>query len=749
MPPNTQIREIVVRVDAGESSAALKRIAESMGRLNKSTEKTANILKSFQNAFNAVLGASFLGVGISSLTGIADSMQLVGDRIKILTGDQETANIVFSELQKIAASTKQDIVELSTTYSRLAASTKNVGLSAGTLLGVTEVLANSFRLSGSTAEETAGALTQFTQAMSRGTLRGQELNSIIAGNSTLTQAFGEVAKKTGKSIQELAEKGYFTTAKVLEILAANQERINSGAAKLGPTFGQTMTVALNVFKSAVDGVNSSLGLNKGFAAAIDVLLNNIPILVGVLTALAASTIPLLVVAVKSAVLALAPFLIINPYVAALGLLAGAVGYLAATWETSSLKVRVAGLEIVKAVLGVYISSIGVFQKLNGIKLGFFTNLAEGARDSIGVLDKSLKEIDAKLAAFEVKKSGLDTTIVVPTTAPKLGTIKEQITALNLAFEGGGIKIEAYNAKLSKLEVQSLGDRLKGGTISARKFHEELQKLEVEGLRREFDTTKQSAEEFEKALANLKLRQLEDDYARLTISAEEYNRKLLEISNTVSSNTFAAGAESYLKRVGTLAQGVASTVDKAFGHLEDAIFEFTKTGEFNFAKFSQSIIDDINRMIIRTVILGGILRALGLGEAAPAAGAAATAIPKADGGVYAGGELQKFARGGVVNTPTYFANGGAGGTGLMGEAGAEGILPLKRMGDGGLGVMSSGNTTVNIINQSGASIETKETQNEGGDKVIEVLITSSVKKGIASGTYDKQFSDTYGLRRKGN
>ena len=86
---------------------------------------------------------------------------------------------------------------------------------------------------------------------------------------------------------------------------------------------------------------------------------------------------------------------------------------------------------------------------------------------------------------------------------------------------------------------------------------------------------------------------------------------------------------------------------------------------------------------------------------------------------------------------------------MGEAGAEGILPLKRMGDGGLGVMSSGNTTVNIINQSGASIETKETQNEGGDKVIEVLITSSVKKGIASGTYDKQFSDTYGLRRKGN
>ncbi|MTH96084.1 phage tail tape measure protein [Roseibium sp. RKSG952] len=44
----------------------------------------------------------------------------------------------------------------------------------------------------------------------------------------------------------------------------------------------------------------------------------------------------------------------------------------------------------------------------------------------------------------------------------------------------------------------------------------------------------------------------------------------------------------------------------------------------------------------------------------------------------------FAKGGVVATPSYFAMAG-GGLGLMGEAGAEAILPLARGADGRLGV----------------------------------------------------------------
>lgn len=54
-----------------------------------------------------------------------------------------------------------------------------------------------------------------------------------------------------------------------------------------------------------------------------------------------------------------------------------------------------------------------------------------------------------------------------------------------------------------------------------------------------------------------------------------------------------------------------------------------------------------------------------------------------GGGIPGGAVQPFASGGVVSAPTFFQSGG--GMGLMGEAGAEAILPLKRGPDGTLGV----------------------------------------------------------------
>ncbi|MCF6322355.1 MAG: phage tail tape measure protein [Rhizobiaceae bacterium] len=74
-----------------------------------------------------------------------------------------------------------------------------------------------------------------------------------------------------------------------------------------------------------------------------------------------------------------------------------------------------------------------------------------------------------------------------------------------------------------------------------------------------------------------------------------------------------------------------------------------------------------------------------------------AIPKfAQGGAFGPQGLVPFAKGGVVASPSYFNF--SGGTGLMGEAGAEAILPLSRGADGKLGVAAaaSGNSGVNIV-----------------------------------------------------
>lgn len=63
------------------------------------------------------------------------------------------------------------------------------------------------------------------------------------------------------------------------------------------------------------------------------------------------------------------------------------------------------------------------------------------------------------------------------------------------------------------------------------------------------------------------------------------------------------------------------------------------------------------------------------------------LPFEKGGSFAQGKVMPFANGGVVSSPTYFPM--RSGTGLMGEAGPEAIMPLSRGPDGRLGVQTRG------------------------------------------------------------
>ena len=82
-----------------------------------------------------------------------------------------------------------------------------------------------------------------------------------------------------------------------------------------------------------------------------------------------------------------------------------------------------------------------------------------------------------------------------------------------------------------------------------------------------------------------------------------------------------------------------------------------------------------------------------------------AMPFAKGGAFTQGQVMPFAKGGVVSQPTNFAM--RGGTGLMGEAGPEAIMPLARGADGRLGVATSGNARpITIV----MNISTPDVQN---------------------------------------
>lgn len=130
-----------------------------------------------------------------------------------------------------------------------------------------------------------------------------------------------------------------------------------------------------------------------------------------------------------------------------------------------------------------------------------------------------------------------------------------------------------------------------------------------------------------------------------------------------------------------------------------------------------VLSTITQSLARMALRAGT-KALAEGLVSGLSGAFAGAL----GGA---GTVAPFAQGGVVASPTYFASGGA--MGLMGERGAEAIMPLARGPDGRLGVVAQGaaarpvSVTVNIAAQDVESFRRSEAQ-----------ITSALARAVARG-----------------
>ena len=184
-----------------------------------------------------------------------------------------------------------------------------------------------------------------------------------------------------------------------------------------------------------------------------------------------------------------------------------------------------------------------------------------------------------------------------------------------------------------------------------------------------------------------------------------------------------GVKGYLEEIGTLAEGIEQVTGNALSGLEDQLVEFVTTGKASFNDFAASVLKDMSRIIIQQMVLAPILRglfppAVGGGVGALFGMPMLTGVPgitaNAVGNVYGPSGLVPFANGGIVNSPTLFQF--AGGTGLMGEAGPEAIVPLRRGKDGKLGIVSTGgggstSVVVNVNMQTGEA-DTRASNGDG-------------------------------------
>ena len=184
---------------------------------------------------------------------------------------------------------------------------------------------------------------------------------------------------------------------------------------------------------------------------------------------------------------------------------------------------------------------------------------------------------------------------------------------------------------------------------------------------------------------------------------------------------AGGVKKFTDSVKNMGEEVANVTASWFDRMADSLANFVMTGKLQFKEFARSIIADIAKMIAKQMIFNAIsgFKSLNWFGGGSGGGPKTTTVGQvvgvtaANGKVFAQNGIVPYAKGGIVNSPTLFPF--AKGTGLMGEAGPEAIVPLKRGRDGKLGVAGGGGaTTVNV------SVDAKGTKVEGDGKQMAQL-----------------------------
>jgi len=282
---------------------------------------------------------------------------------------------------------------------------------------------------------------------------------------------------------------------------------------------------------------------------------------------------------------------------------------------------------------------------------------------------------------------------------------------------------------------------------------EKRSLDRQGLENSYalDSLRLAKEKADK-LADI---QLKIDQANATPGADP---KLLEDAKTASVAYYTAQGEQ-LDRVNgkkrasmdldqsmsDKMKGFSKIVEDSFNNMADALVTFAQTGKLSFKGLINGMIVDLVRFELRAQMsavlkgtrgLSGILNVLGntFNPSAESLAVANGTMPvMAKGGAFDGG-VSKFAMGGaftnsIVNSPTLFKF--AQGTGMMGEAGPEAIMPLKRDSNGNLGVRTGGQGTTSVVvnNYGSEQATTKESTDSKGNRRIEVIIGEAVAKEV--------------------
>lgn len=272
----TSVGTIYYEVDAktGQLLVAQRQADQAFDRIErgaKQADRQVNTLKTSIKALTRVIHLLLAAEAVRQFMDMAEQAKMLRVKIKMLTGDAESAGRVFDGLKAISKETGQSLKDTGELWQGLAISLKNTSATEGQLLNLVGTIQKMGALGGASAEQMSNSMRQFRQAIDGGVLRAEEFNSLLENTPTIVQT---MARQMGLSMGQFRAEmldGKITAERMVNAIQAATQETNEKFAQLPRTSG----MALNELKVEVMGLIEQLddlfGVSDTVVAGIDLV----------------------------------------------------------------------------------------------------------------------------------------------------------------------------------------------------------------------------------------------------------------------------------------------------------------------------------------------------------------------------------------------------------------------------------------------------------------------------------------------
>ena len=261
-----------------KTSSSAKKTKKDIDGVNEGLKKTRSVADRAASALSKVFAVSVIAEVGKKLANASDAYINANTRLGLINKD-DNGNVINPNLQnQVYASAQRSRADYGTTANAIA----NIGMNAGSafkdqneLIGFVESINKQFVIAGASAASMEGAMTQLTQAMGAGALRGEELNSILDAAPSIARNIEKYMGWAEGSIKKYAEQGLVSAEVVKNAQLSAMDEINEKFNSMPMTWSQLWTSAMNSIQKAT----------APFLIAINWIANNMdiigPLLLGV------------------------------------------------------------------------------------------------------------------------------------------------------------------------------------------------------------------------------------------------------------------------------------------------------------------------------------------------------------------------------------------------------------------------------------------------------------------------------------